>query len=197
MKIRAKTRFYNDNFRQARLKAGFPTLRSLSVFTEINYVTIGSYETLRDYPKKTEIISKLETALLKTFDELFPPECIVIVQRKQGKPIERVQEMSYESICSNFYNQKFFPAAQEENIFKEDLKKVCRELIESNILREQEKQIMEMIFMKGIKMSKVAEKFNCTRERIRQIMIIALKKIRTNLIIDPEKSEELREYLKR
>lgn len=191
MKVAVLARFKNDNFRQARIEAGFPTLISLSMFTGIAQQTIGTYENFKRYPKLKSHIVKLERALRVPIDDLFPKEYKNAVHRNLGKPVEK----TFDVLALPDHEQFMLPDPAE--IYDiEETKKMIEKGIEFSLgtLTKRESKILEMRFGlldgKEYTLEGVAYEFRVTRERIRQIEAKALRKLK-----HPSRSGKLKDFI--
>lgn len=177
MKLQVLLRFKNYNFKEARLKAGFPTQIELSDSTGINKQTIGHYENFRSYPRKKDVIKRLEEALGVPYEILFPEEYKKAIDLKLGKPMQRV------------FETPLLPAWLERNLLLPDPadeyeKKEFKEILKEEALKyltEREARVITLRhgLLDGSEhlYSEIGEVMNLTRSRIQQIASKSIEKL--------------------
>lgn len=189
MKVRIVARFKNENFIQARLAMGFTTQAEMARETGISAMTICESENFRYYPKRKGTRRRFEEALKCPIEYIFPIECREVVDRKLGRPIERVLE--FKELPPYMERNLLLPSP--EKIY--DLKELEEEL-ESvlHLLTNREATILKMRF--GIfgedesSFQEIADRFGVTKERIRQIEAKALRRLH-----HPSRSRNLNTFL--
>lgn len=180
MRIIGKIKLYNGHFREARIKAGFRTLKKLSDFTGIAANTLCSYEGLKSIPGKQKNIELLEQALRKGVQELFPQDACLAIKKNLGRVFWFKKEVNIATLpWAN-------PNLIEYKPFEEDAKQAIKDAL--NTLPEKERKIIELRYLHNMTLEEVGQIFKNSKERIRQIEAKGLKLLR-----HPERSNFLRE----
>lgn len=190
MRIRAILRFRNEELTRKRLIAGFKTQKELAEFLGINIANINQWETFRNYPKKKEHVTMLESALNCEIDEIFPPEFIKAIEKKIGIPLEKIVDMKQ---LPGFTRGELLLTSPEDVYEIKEMANSIEDSLKS--LTERETKILKMRFGLGDdnehSFFEVAKFFKVTRERIRQIEAKALRKLK-----HPARSRNLRSLIK-
>jgi len=179
MKIRAILRFRNEDLTRKRLIAGFKTQEELAIHLGVNQALVSAWETFKTYPRNKRIITKLESALHYPIEEIFPSETIEAINKKLGKPIEKVADIKQ---LPSFTRGEYLLPSPEEIFDRKELEENVDNWL--NGLREREKKVLKMRFgigeHRGVEhtLKEVANEFKVTQERIRQIEAKAIRKLR-------------------
>lgn len=191
MKVAVLARFKNDNFRQARIAAGFFTQVSFARYSGMSQQTIGRYENFLDYPKSEEAIEKIEGALKIPIEDLFPKEYKDAVNKRYGRPIEK----TFDVLALPGHEQFMLPDPAE--IYDiEETRKMFEKGIELSLstLTKRESKVLEMRFGlldgKEYTLEEVSYEFQVSKERIRQIEAKALRKLK-----HPSRHNNLKDFI--
>ena len=192
MRVTVIARFKNDNFRQARIAAGFRYQKDLERETGIPQSTISTYENFCGYPKQLDIIILLEEALKCNIEDVFPKEYKDAVDKKYGRPIEK----TFDILALPDHNQFMLPDPAEIYDIEETREKLEKGLeVALKTLTNRESKVLKMRFGVGDRghehtLEEVANKFCVTRERIRQIEAKALRKLK-----HPSRGKSLKDFI--
>jgi len=192
MRIRVITRFKNEHFIEARERAGFATQTDMARMTSLTQSSISAYENFRDYPRSVEMRQRVETATGRLFEELFPAVYCDAVDRKLGRPVQRVLTLRE---LPEWTQPKMIVERSPEDLY--DVKELKPRIMEAlETLTERERKVLKMRFGIGEygygrehTLEEIAELFRLTRERIRAIEAKALRKLK-----HPSRSRELKPF---
>jgi len=191
MKVAILARFKNDNFRQARIAAGFETMISLSFHTGISQQTLGQYENFKRYPTSDIHIFKLEIALKVPICDLFPKEYRDAVHRNLGKPIEK----TFDILALPGHDQFILPDPADTYEI-EEMRRMIEKGIEISLetLTKRQSRVLEMRFGLDGKhehtLEEIANEEGVSKECIRQIEAKALRKLK-----HPSRSKAIRDFI--
>ena len=183
MRVRIVARFKNEHFIEAREQAGFPTQAEMSRVTGIAQMSINKYENFRDYPRSKEMKKRVELATGCLFEEMFPKLYRDAVDRKLGRPIQRVLTLRElpEWTAPHLLEQS------PENLY--DLKELKERILGSfETLTDREADALRMrhgIDCPERTLEEMGERLGVTKERARQIWLKALRKLKRNPELRP------------
>jgi len=162
------------------------TQKQVAEKCEMGDQAYSKIETFRQFPtvKQADAISLI---LGQSVDKLFP-EWSKLVYKKRKAKIE-VHDISFVSLESPTYRMLEAPDTTEDNLFDEETKNRMEQVLETITPREREVVKMRFGFYgKTMALEEVGKKFMVTRERIRQIEMKAMRKLR-----HPSRKGKLRE----
>lgn len=124
------------------------------------------------YGKPTEAALWLSNILNIPFGELFPPYLY-----EDRVPSLRVVELCGEDVLSlqEAENQGLLPASIQDHDYY-DLKEKIKNVLHT--LSAREEQVIHLRFMEGMTLQDIGKEMNLTKERVRQIEVKALRKLR-------------------
>ena len=177
MEVKVKTKFYNNNFLLAMKCAGY---NSILQFCNENgsafcYQTIWGYINFISYPKEKKRIKRLVGLLNVPEEYLFPPEYKLAVDKKYGKSIKAIKEVSLKQIEQSSYS------GQEELLRVTDQSEKIQSALDK--LEPRQRFIIEKRFGLGenpetLSLRKVGKVLDVGPERVRQIEAKALRILR-------------------
>lgn len=188
MRVRIKVRFKNEHFRSARIEAGFATQTDLYRASGINKNTLSQWENFRNYPRSKAMERRLERAIGVLIDDMFPQAYKDAVDRKLGRPLERVMTLKE---LPEWAGPRMLPMPTEMLDAAEMREAVERAL---DTLTEREADVLKMRF--GIPdgneftLEETGVHFRVSRNRIAQIEAKALRKLK-----HPNHGRSIREFL--
>lgn len=188
MKVRIIARFKNENFHEARIRAGL-TQQSLADLIGISMATIVHYENFGAYPIAPDnksgrgkrfswIAEKIEKILKTPYEVLFPEEYRRAIDKKLGKPIHAIQEFLE---LPESYVEKNLTLPDPADIY--DMKELKEKVGDTlALLTGREARVLKMRFGLGggdeYSLVEVGRQLKVTHERIRQIEAKALRKLK-------------------
>src|SRR3990167_4745413 len=147
-------------------------------FCGISKSNYGNIERLISFPNEELAVQIAD--LFEVAPEILFPKWTMPVFNKQHKLVDRVVEMKREMLASREVMLLEAPDDTEEVIDKQLLKKNIKDALKTLSLREA--KVLELRFGldddKQKTLEETARKFGVTRERIRQVEIKALRRLR-------------------
>jgi transcriptional regulator with XRE-family HTH domain len=167
------------------IKARGWTNRQLAEFLSMNEQTVGKILNLKYVPpierwsaeKKTLFLEKVMELTGKTFDDLFPPS----VRDKEFLKGKKVAEISAEIPLERLLpgeNQHLLQYPQEGREMRETAD------LALSLLEPRKRIAVEMHIMEGRTLEAVGNELKVTRSRARQIVLSALRTLRTQQVLD-------------
>ena len=182
--IRAEIRFKNAVFTNAFHRQGYKSIAELARRTGISQGLLYSFASLKTIPKNYEIRDKLCRALYEDDYHLFD-QYADVVRKNQGvapkmfKEISKDKFVSLESAEVLLLEDK--DALVDQAMNKESLEIDVRLVLKT--LKDRERMVLEMSF--GFEpygysrtLNEIAEKLGLTRERVRQIKDLAIRRLK-------------------
>jgi len=191
--VRLRLITHNARLIDARKERGM-TAEDMAVATSLSRGRLRDIENLRAIPTEDEII-KIACVLKKPIDYLFAEELLSAIEA--GVFSRRKVEMAAPGVISLTEAQRLRLTYDGES---EIIEQVSRKLLSArinevlNTISPREQKVIRLRFAfddgRSRTTKEVGEKFNVTRERIRQIEEKALRKLR-----HPSRSHMLKDYL--
>lgn len=157
---------------------GFKTVAAFCREYKFSQMQIGKYENFQDYPKRKDLIERLEKAFFCSIEELFPIEYKQAVDMKLGK---NILETSVETDC-------FLPGIDNVGLLPSPIeiyeKVELKENLEKALCTLTEREAQVLISRYGLDekgehmLREIGEMLHLTTERIRQIEAKALRKLK-------------------
>lgn len=197
--VRLRLITYNARLLDARREKGL-TQKHLSQLTGVSASHIGFIETLRVMPKQ-QVMDEICSALQLSQDYLFPP--VLIEAIREGLFDTRVAELEEKQIIRLTEGRR--AGLLPQRITQDEVLETIEKDIDNTILRKKllavlndipprGRRVLELRYglIDGISrtLEEVAEEFNVTKERIRQMEAKALRQIR-----HPRLTRKLKDYL--
>lgn len=183
MDVKVKVKFYNENFLLAIQCAGYRSVTNFAVENGMYPSVICRYASFSSYPKKKEMVQRLEKLLNVPEEYMFPPEYKMAVDKKIGKAVEVVKEVSLDAIeCAETLPQIPFIEAIETDMSAEidemlgTLEPRERAVLEKRFGFDGEPKTLEQVASEVSHIDNPHKHLN--RERVRQVESKALRKLR-------------------
>lgn len=194
IKIGTDILVFNPHLREARISAGFKTNSALCRAIGMSVCTYGGYERLRSYPRRPDVIEKLERALKRDYDYLFPKELREAIDAGAGrwKRLERVHEVPMSALASPEVLAIEYDHMADDQAIDNERDQVLNMMLHT--LKGRDREVLEHRF--GLNghtektLKATGDIMGVTPERLRQMEAKALWLLR-----HPQRSAGLREYL--
>ena len=193
--IRAELKFKNAAFINALEKTGYKSIAEFSRQSEIKYHSLIEYANLRYLFEEQETKAKM-IALLESDDWTLFEQYRGVIEKNNG---------ASNKITTDIPTEKFISLSSKKLLQLQDPKDIEYDMMHNESLKietdealknltNRERNVIKMYYGIGIEhslnLNEIAENYNLTRERIRQIKEKAMRRLRHH-----SRSEKLRKYL--
>ena len=193
--IRAELKFKNAAFINALEKIGYKSIAEFSRQSEIKYHSLIEYANLRYLFEEQETKAKM-IALLESDDWTLFEQYRGVIEKNNG---------ASNKITTDIPTEKFISLSSKKLLQLQDPKDIEYDMMHNESLKietdealknltNRERNVIKMYYGIGIEhslnLNEIAENYNLTRERIRQIKEKAMRRLRHH-----SRSEKLRKYL--
>ena len=193
--IRAELKFKNAAFINALEKTGYKSIAEFSRQSEIKYHSLIEYANLRYLFEEPETKAKM-FALLESDDWTLFEQYRGVIEKNNG---------ASNKITTDIPTEKFISLSSKKLLQLQDPKDIEYDMMHNESLKietdealknltNRERNVIKMYYGIGIEhslnLNEIAENYNLTRERIRQIKEKAMRRLRHH-----SRSEKLRKYL--
>ena len=194
--IRAELRFKNASFINALEKAGYKSIAEFARQSGINYQLLIEYANLRYLFKKPEIIKKM-VGLLETDEWTLFEQYREVIEKNNGVNTKMTTDIPTKKLIS-LTSEKLLQLKEPKDIdhdmiYHESLKIDTEKALEE--LKIRERQMIRMYYGIGIggeslSYNEIAREYNLSRERVRQIIQGAIRRLKHY-----SRSDKLKQYL--
>ena len=179
----AKDPYFNFRLRKARLNAGY-TLQGLQQETGINYITIYSYEKLRAFPREAHA-QKLAQALGEPIGYLFPDRYRDITTDLKEERSRSLSEKINAHVSLDYVHEEHLPIADKSKDYPQTfLMSDIATVIDTLLPRDRDVLRMKWGLNEDqstYTLNEIGDRLQIPPERVKQIEIAALHKIRKRL----------------
>lgn len=194
-----KVQVFNGTLRKLRMERGWKQ-SDLAERVGLKSATISHYETLHTVPD-IKIATKIAAVFGKKPEEVFPREFLKMMSANKENLVStdyaKMELKALENYAEKQTKLLEDRSDPEKEFMKQEKRRILYEILSSSYLSEREKDIVSMLwglaeYDRAHTLDEVATKYDVARERIRQINIKAMSKMR-RYTLKPEFNKKYKE----